>query len=531
MIHVRQAIILLMTLWLRHIRCADSAHRPNIVLMIADDLGYGDIGCFGNTTLRTPNIDKLAQEGAKMTQHLTTASVCTPSRAALLTGRYGIRSGKWHLGLHEERYGDFKMHPLNQGFDRFYGFLGTNMKDFGNEGDRVILDLRPTWYGQLITLWLCVVIPLACMYKANFASLPVVVIVSLVWSIPLVMVYWTLDNFKFLNSMLYRDHKIVEQPIHLPDLTHRLVQESVEFMEESAKEGKPFFLYLAWSHTHTFLATAKEFEGKSRHGRYGDAVEELDWGVGKILEALDRLSIENNTLVYFTSDNGGHLEEKGVNGEVDGGYNGILLGGKTHGGVDGGIRVPGIISWPGHIPKNTTTDEPTSLMDFYNMVVMATGAAPPENVTLDSEDILPLLNGITSVSPHEFLFHYCGDEIHAVRCRPRTGFKTYKLVFKMPEYLPGTNQCQFVCGCHSARVLEKPLLFDVTSDPGEKSPLPSSYPGYSDILEAIKEAVAKHKSSIVPVESQFTARNLIWRPLWQDCCNYPKCSCSDPKYA
>ncbi|KAL3865284.1 hypothetical protein ACJMK2_006897 [Sinanodonta woodiana] len=477
MTHICYGIIILFASCLHHIRCADNAPRPNIVFLIADDLGYGDIGCYGNTTLRTPNIDKLAKEGAKMTQHLTTASMCTPSRAALMTGRYGIRSGmaptgtvrvcvfgastcglpssevtlaemakeagyntaaigKWHLGLHEERYGDFKKHPLNQGFDRFYGLPGTNIKDFGDEGERIFLDLRPSLNKQLITLWLCIIVPLAFLFKAKFVSLLVVIIVLLLWSISLLSVYWIVDNMKLLNSMLYRDRLIVEQPIRLPGLTHRLAQEAVEFMEESVMQGKPFFLYLAWIHTHTYLATAKEFEGKSKHGRYGDAVEELDWGVGRILEALDRLNVENNTLVYFTSDNGGHVEEKGLNGEVDGGYNGILLGSKT-----------------------------------------------------------------------------------------------YKLVYRMPDYLPGTNRCDFFCGCHSARVLEKPLLLAMTSDPGERSPLPSSYPGYSDIIETIKDAVANHKSSIVPVESQFTARNLIWRPHWQDCCNFPKCSCTDPKYA
>ncbi|KAL3865285.1 hypothetical protein ACJMK2_006898 [Sinanodonta woodiana] len=571
MTNIYYVIIILFASCLHHIRCADNAPRPNIVFLIADDLGYGDIGCYGNTTLRTPNIDKLAQEGAKMTQHLTTASMCTPSRAALMTGRYGIRSGmaptgtvrvcvfgastcglpssevtlaelakeagyntaaigKWHLGLHEERYGDFKKHPLNQGFDRFYGLPGTNIKDFGDEGERIFLDLRPSLNKQLITLWLCIIIPLAFLFKAKFVSLLVVIIVLVLWSIPLLTVYWIVDNMKLLNSMLYRDRLIVEQPIRLPGLTHRLAQEAVEFIEESTMQGKPFFLYLAWIHTHTYLATAKEFEGKSIHGRYGDAVEELDWGVGRILEALNRLNIENNTLVYFTSDNGGHVEEKGLNGEVDGGYNGILLGGKGHGGVDGGIRVPGIVRWPGHIPKNTITDEPTSLMDLYNIVGVTTGTTQPINITLDGKNILPLLNGSTNISPHEFLFHYCGNEVHAVRYRPRTGSKTYKLVYRMPDYLPGTNRCDFFCGCHSARVLEKPLLLDMTSDPGEKSPLPSSYPGYSDIIEAITGAVANHKSSIVPVESQFTARNLIWRPHWQDCCNFPTCSCTDPKY-
>ncbi|XP_045158853.2 arylsulfatase H-like [Mercenaria mercenaria] len=410
-----------------------------------------------------------------MTQHLAAASLCTHSRSALLTGRYPIRTGmaapimmrviawasssyglpspeitfaeqtkkagyinglfgKWHLGIHKQKLGDFEHHPLNQGFDYFYGPIHSNMGDCGGES-RIITGQIPGWYVKLFSIWAV--------------------------------------------------------------------------------------------HTHTFLTTSKQFEGRSKFGRYGEALEELDWSVGQILKSVKEFGIDDNTLVHFTSDHGGHLEEG-----TDGGFNGILKGGKSHGASDGGIRVPGLIKWPRVIEKGKVTDEPTSLMDIYNLVSSVAGISLPADRHIDGRDILPLLKRDVLVSPQDFLYHYCGNILHAARYRPRDGIKTWKLVTREPDYIPGTTVCQFGCSCNTD-VLATPKLYDITVDQGETTPIDSHSENYKEITPIILKAIGIHKNSIEPAETGFTLRKLAPNLSWQPCCNGTfafNCYCTDPKY-
>ncbi|KAL4235555.1 hypothetical protein ACF0H5_003951 [Mactra antiquata] len=541
--------------------------KPNIVLFMADDLGYGDLGCYGNTSVKTPNIDKLATEGVKMTQHLAAASLCTPSRSAMMTGRYPIRSGmassnlmrvniwpysacglppseityaelakdagyttalfgKWHLGVHSETEHNVH-HPLNQGFDYFYGTLGTNMDDFGPETKVVTLS-RPYWYWELFSIWSVTTVALICLCRARYISVFTCVLLIFLWSMPVTLVYWVFDNVLLFSSFVHRNYDLVEQPIRLAGLSQRLVQEGSEFIRNAVQADKPFLILMSWVHMHTFIETGKAFTGKSNLGRYGDALEELDWSVGEILKLVKSLGLEDDTLVYFTSDNGGHVEIA-----PDGGYNGILRGGKAHGAPDGGIRVPGMIKWPGVLPKGTETDEPTSLMDLYNLISSAVGQQIPDDRTVDGRDILPLLQGNTEISPHEFMFHYCGNKLQGARYRPRTGTNTWKLVTYSPNLIPGRDICQFVCSCNHAFVLDTPLLYDITSDPGETNPIDSNSKQYKDIVPVILEAMKQHKNSIEPTTSQFSFRKVAPRFDWQPCCNgtFPfNCYCTDPKF-
>ncbi|XP_060596832.1 arylsulfatase H-like [Ruditapes philippinarum] len=542
--------------------------KPNIVIFIADDLGYGDIGCYGNHSVKTPNIDSIAREGVKMTQHLTTASTCTPSRSAFLTGRYQIRSGmaapvnmrvntwpysscglpaseitfaeqtkkagyingifgKWHLGLHKEQLGDFEHHPLNQGFDSFYGLTGTNLDDF-DPSEKVVLKAMPYWYYSIISTWSVTAVALFCLYKFKYYGTLTFIVLLIIWSIPSLYFYLLFDNYILLTSFLHRNYDLVEQPIRLAGLCQRLMNEGLEFMQNATVARQPFMLVMSWVHMHVALRTAKEFEGRSQIGRYGDALEELDWSIGEILKSIKTLGIEDNTIVYFTSDNGGHLEVS------DGGYNGILKGGKGHGAPDGGIRVPGIIKWPGVLGQGQTTDEPTSLMDIYNLISTAVGVDLPSDRQIDGRNILPLLKGDVNVSPHEFMFHYCGNRIQAARYRPRDGQITWKLVTHEPNYIPGKNVCVFVCTCNLDVALTTPKLYDMTSDPGETSPINSNSQTYKKISPLILTAIKEHKASIEPVETQFTWGKLRPNLRWQPCCNgtFPfNCHCIDEKYS
>lgn len=550
-----------------------SEKRPNIVLFVADDLGIGDVGCYGNTTLRTPNIDKLAREGARMTQHLSTASMCTPSRAAFLTGRYQARSGmatregirvtywlastsglpaeevtfaelakdagyktillgKWHLGEHSSPWSrDYKKHPLNQGYDQYYGAPLGIYKDFGNEGDSTFGSGAPHLFTALYVAMSTVGLSVYIMKRKGLFGVKTSIVLFLVTFCPLLYIYIITAHFKELNSLLLRNKTIAEQPIRLAGLTGRLVNEAVEFLQKRSKDREPFLLHMSWLHVHTFLDPSKKFKGQTKHGRYGDCVEEMDWGTGKILEALEKYGFADNTLVYFTSDHGAHVEETGTRGQIDGGSNGIYKGGKSHGTFDGGIRVPGILKWPGEIQPGTVVPEMTSQLDIFPLISIATGTKIPNNRTTDGKNILPLIQGTEQVSPHQFLFHYCTDEIHAVRYKPRTGSKTWKLAFKEPDYLPNATRCHFACSCRHARVLDPPKLYDLTSDPEENHPIRSDLDLETKLItDKIYSALVDHIRSIQPVESQFSLKRILWLPWLQNCCNFPSCSCIDEKY-
>jgi arylsulfatase A-like enzyme len=287
MIKIRQ---ILLPLWLATCGLmATGAERPNIIIVLADDLGYGDLGCYGHPTLRTPNLDRMAAEGMRFTDFYSAAEVCTPSRAALLTGRYPVRSGmahdryrvlrsgstghlpadertlaeelrksgyatgmigKWHLGVWSI---DAEGHPRRHGFDSFFGLPHSN-------------DMDP----------LPGIPPRANTLAAQEAG------------------WW--------NSPLYRNEELVERPADQSTLTRRYTEEAQRFIRENRRG--PFFLYLAHTFPHTPLFASGAFRGGSRRGLYGDVVAELDWSVGQLLETLRREKLDRKTLVFFTSDNG-----------------------------------------------------------------------------------------------------------------------------------------------------------------------------------------------------------------------------------
>lgn len=553
------------------VTCA-AVKRPNIVVLLADDLGYGDVGCFGNDTIKTPNIDRLAKSGVKLTQHVAAASVCTPSRAALLTGRYPVRSGmesyfknkvfiivaasgglpenettfaevlqdqgyatgfigKWHLGLYCSSKQDPCHHPLQHGFDYFYGLPLTNLKDFGRNGDSVVTtyvpSILPICYTALI-LGASAAYPLLRRRRYGLASFAIFMLV-----VKPIAVILFIKNIATINGIVMRGFDVVEQPIRLPGMTQRLVAESQRFVRSAVKEDKPFLLFLSFIHVHTALFTHPSFAGRSAHGRYGDNVEELDWAIGKMTALLTELGQENNTFVYFSSDNGAHIQEVGLDGQREGGHNGIFRGGKTMGGFEGGVRVPTVVSWPGHIPADHEISLSTSQMDMMPTFLALAGAEPPRDRLIDGADILPLLLSNRSSSPspatissHEFFFHYCGVHVHAVRYVPRDGSGVWKVHYHSSD----PQRCTYVCHCYGKYVLDHdpPLVYHLDTDPSESHPLSAAdNPQVPKVLAAVNAALAEHRESLLPVPPQFDLLNSLWLPWLQPCCSLPLCSCKE----
>lgn len=323
---------------------------PNIIIIYCDDLGYGDIGIFGHPTIRTPHVDRMAAEGQKWTSFYTAVSVCTPSRAALLTGRYPIRSGlssskrdvffpdssggmppgeitlaevlktqgystgcvgKWHLGHLPPHL------PTRNGFDSYFGVPYSNDMDRTPDAPRNAFQDPKSEY----------------------------------WDVPLM-----------------RDEEIIEQPAIQETLTRRYTEEAVRFIQSN--RDHPFFLYFAHTFPHVPLFASENFKGKSPRGLYGDVVEEIDWSTGKILEALGSSGIDQNTLIVFSSDNGPWLTFR-----EQGGSAGLLHGGKRST-WEGGMRVPTIFRWPGKIKPGVVSDIGCT-MDMFTTAALLGGAGGP----------------------------------------------------------------------------------------------------------------------------------------------------------
>lgn len=451
------ALSLLAVVATASVRAAERAPvRPNIIVIFTDDQGYGDLGCYGHPTIRTPNLDRMAAEGVRFTDFYSAAEVCTPSRAALLTGRYAVRSGmsgarrvlfpnskgglpqseitlaralkghgyatahigKWHLGIHEGG------RPREHGFDSSFGLPYSND-----------MDGRPGIAG-----------------KQRFSADPP----ADGWNVPLL-----------------RNGEVVERPADQTTLTRRYTEEAIAFI--AAQKGRPFFLYLAHTMPHTPLFASPAFKGKSRRGLYGDVIEELDWSTGEILAALRRAGVAENTLVLYTSDNGPWLTEG-----AQGGSAGLLREGKGST-WEGGMRVPAIAWMPGRI-RPAVTSEPASALDVFPTALALAGVPLPAGVTIDGRDLAPLLFRQQSLPVTPYFF-YRGEQIFACR------LGDWKAHFRTQN---GYGQPQ-------PEVHTPPLLFRLPHDPSEKYNVAGEHP---EVLARIEAAVAAHRETVTPVPPQ-----------------------------
>lgn len=437
---------------------AATSRPPNIVIILADDLGYGDLGCYGSPSIRTPHLDAMAREGLRFTDFYAAAPVCSPSRAALLTGRLPVRSGmlgernvlypdskgglpadeitiaaalkkrgyatahvgKWHLGIHPGQT------PKDHGFDLSFGLPYSNDMD-----PRADLPRR----------------------SAVSEDPPA-------------------DGWRF---PLLRNGAVVEPPpVDQTTLTRRYTEAAAEFIHE--QKDTPFFLYLAHTFPHTPLFASPEFHGRSARGRYGDAVEELDASVGRVLAALRAAGLAESTLVFFSSDNGPWLTQG-----LQGGSAGPLREGKGST-WEGGMRVPGIAWWPGRIAPGGITPTPASTMDLFVTSLTLGGAPIPGDRPIDGMDLAPVFAG--RALPDRPFFYYRKDQLAAVR------LGRFKLHFFTQN---GYGQPKPVL--HTP-----PLLFNLARDPGESFNVAAEHP---QVIAEINAAITTHRAKLVIGPPQF----------------------------
>lgn len=439
--------------------------RPNVIIILADDLGYGDVGCFGGKDIRTPHLDRLAAEGTKFTHFYVAQAVCTASRAALMTGSYPNRVGlsgalnhtsttglharevllsqhfkkqgyataiygKWHLGQHPPFL------PTRRGFDEFLGI------PFSNDNG----PLHPVTRG----------IP----------SLP-----------------------------LLQNEEVVEVDPDQSQFTRRFTTSAISFIERHQNE--PFFVYLPHVMPHVPIFASEQFRGKSARGRYGDVVEELDASVGELMAALKRLGLDERTLVIFTSDNGPFLSYGDHAGLA-----GPLREGKLTT-FEGGMRSPFLARWPGHVPAGRVSDAMFTTMDL-NVTLTRLAGATPANTKLDGTDLAPLLLGRSDAKGREEFWYYSGDELHAVRqgdwklhvpheyltvaAEPGRGGKPSNWANMKPQSIENSG-IRGIASRHGYRVEKLELsLYNLKSDPGERVNVAATHPEIVARLQTVVSA-------------------------------------------
>lgn len=445
--------------------------KPNIIVILADDLGYGDLSCYGNTRHKTPHLDRMAKEGVRFTDFYTPMPFCAPTRSSLLTGRYPFRTGmtgnpapdaglnfgmqtseltlaqalkkqgyqtlaigKWHLG----HSGEFL--PTRRGFDEYLGILYSN-------------DMRPV--------------------------------------------------------QLVHNERVVEYPVAQSELTRKYTAKALEFIE--ANRARPFFLYLPHAMPHKPLAASEDFYTPDTPGDlYSDVIRELDWSVGQVLEKVKALGLDNDTLILFTSDNGPWY----------GGQTGGLRGMKGRQ-WDGGIRVPMIARWPGRVAADVVTKELAGIIDIFPTAVAAAGAEVPKDRVIDGKNLLPMLANADGKSPHEALFAMSGAQLAIVRSGKwklhyrdpgRDGMLDNAQATKDWVDPRGPDGVTLIAQTEQARpatehpgvrggVAGKPfLLFDVEADPGEQRDVADSHPDVVKRLKSLFEKLDAEVPRVAPAQ-------------------------------
>lgn len=351
---------------------------PNIVLILADDLGYGDLSCYGSKTINTPNIDALARSGTRFTSFYVSQAVCSASRASLMTGCYANRVGMEGALNHVSRQG---IHP------REY-LLSELLKDHG-------------YATGVFGKWHLGLPPAFSPLKNGFDDF---------FGIP-----YSNDNSKFHPSLasempplpLYDGDTIVETDPDQSLFTQRIAQRSVDFIAKNT--GQPFFLYVPIVMPHVPIFASKTFQGRSGNGLYADVVEEMDWAVGKIVKAVDDSGLREHTLILFASDNGPFLSYGNHAGSTGGLREGKLTA------YEGGVRVPCIMRWPGFIPSNQESKAPIMTIDLLPTIAAWLGHRDLPN-RVDGLDVSSCLFGQTDQRPSNApLLFYSGTELHAIR--------------------------------------------------------------------------------------------------------------------
>ncbi len=434
------------------LNAADSgnAEKPNIILIFIDDQGYQDLGCFGSPNIKTPNIDRMADEGMRFTDFYA-QTVCGPSRAALMTGSYPLRVateknrvdvhpylhssevtiaevvkeagyataafGKWDLAGHTQdrkRY-SLALLPTKQGFDYFFG--------------------TPT------------------------------------------------SNDSRVN--LIRNDTVIEEETDMSQLTKRYTDEAIGFIKRSKE--KPFFVYLAHTMPHIRLEVSEPFKGKSEGGIYGDVIEELDWNVGRIFKTLKEEGLDQSTYVFYMSDNGpwylgrseGHLKRIGPNAEAHGGSAYPLRGAKTSV-WEGGLRVPCIMWAPGKIPEGAVSGEIASTMDMLPTIATIAGGEVPTDRVIDGRDLSRIIHGVAEEGrPAKEFYYYQRTQLRALR------------VGRWKLHLPSVADKKW--GHYSKAEddidIESPMLFDLNTDVAETTDVSARHPEIvAELLERAEHA-------------------------------------------
>ena len=409
----------------------NTAMKPNIILIFMDNFGYGELGCYGGGITRgapTPRIDKLASEGMRLTNFNVEAQ-CTPSRAAIMTGRYAIRTGnptipmftrvyglvqweytmaemlsdagyatgifgKWHLGRTEGRF------PTDQGFDEWYGIANTSDVSYWPDSDQFDPDAHPDVQYEYIM-------------EGRKGSPP--------------------EQVKVYNL---EQRRLIDR-----ELTDR----TIAFMKRQAGNGKPFFAFIPYTQTHYPVLPHPDFKGKTGNGYWGDILAQIDAYTGELLDTIEKLGIKDNTIVIFTSDNG--PEEAPFSQGSAGPWRGTLFTS-----LEGSLLVPFIIRWPNKVPSGMVSNAIVHEMDLFPTIAGIVGGRVPDDRIIDGVDQREFFMGNQMKSNRESVFVYVGEELHGIKWR------NWKLMFKEMDHMRGPS-------------LDRMAMYNLLLDPREKCPM------------------------------------------------------------